>query len=60
MHEISLSLLCALPSDEKLFHGSCPFKVMTGVRIDMSAVATGCVEADTITAAFTRHTGKYV
>jgi hypothetical protein len=33
---------------------------MTGVRIDMSAVATGCVEVDAITAAFAIHAGKYV
>jgi hypothetical protein len=33
---------------------------MTGVRIDLSAVAMGCVELDAITVAFTRHPGKYV
>jgi hypothetical protein len=33
---------------------------MTGVRIDISAVATGCVEVDAITAAFARHACKYV
>jgi hypothetical protein len=33
---------------------------MTGVRIDMSAVAMGCVDVDAITVAFARHAGKYV
>jgi hypothetical protein len=42
------------------FHGSCPSKVMAGVRINLSAVAMGCVEVDAITAVFARHAGKYV
>jgi hypothetical protein len=33
---------------------------MTGVGIDVSAVATGCVELDAITAVFARYVGKYV
>jgi hypothetical protein len=54
MYEI---YLCSVgSSNQKDFHGSCPSKVMTGVRIDLSAVAPGCVELDAMIAVFVAST----
>ncbi|KIK38140.1 hypothetical protein CY34DRAFT_407752 [Suillus luteus UH-Slu-Lm8-n1] len=49
-----------VPSGKETFHGSCPSKVMTGVRIDLFAVATGRVELEAITTLFAKYVGRHV
>jgi hypothetical protein len=59
MHDMCL-YSCRLQSGKEIFHGSYPSKVLTGVKIDLFAVATGCVELDPIITLFARHVGRYV